>query len=171
MQRIANLFFYLVFAAVLTSCGQQTNSPAGIAEQFWDAVQANDVEKARSLAVAGTMDNVRLDETDDGPGKKEFGDAEIADDTASVPTHFTGIDYDLNFATVLEREGGQWRVDYNATVNSMIAASLKLMGEAISDAMKEGTEEVGKALSEGARELGKALEGIAKELDSEKSSD
>lgn len=164
---------YFVAVLVLAGCGQQAKTPAGVAERFWDAMVVDDLETAKSLAVAGSMDDVTLDGGGSKPGTREYGIAEINDAIAIVPTWFANMDDgdvpEINFTTTLRREGEEWKVDFNATTASMFGASLKKMSEApseaVGDAIKEGAEEIGKALSEGMQESGKAVEETAKDIE------
>ena len=130
------------------------NLPESVAKAFWQAVRASDIEKAQSFAMPGHL----KDMTFKGEMMKSLSlsKPEIIGNTAVVPTELVtakdgGKEDTHIFNTMLALIDGQWRVDYNKTMVSLVGfdpnellqgmkEGLEGMGEAMGEAMKEGFE-------------------------------
>ena len=139
------------------------NLPESVAKAFWQAVRKSDLEKAQSFAMLGHL----KDMTFKGEMMKSLSlsKPEIIGNTAVVPTELVmakdgGKEDTHIFNTMLALIDGQWKVDYNKTMVSLIGfdpnelmqgmkEGLEGMGEAMGEAMKEGLEGMGEAMKEG----------------------
>ena len=148
---------------LLAACGSSSNSPESVADAFWQAVRKSDLEKAQSFAMPGHL----KDMTFKGEMMKSLSlsKPEIIGNTAVVPTELVtakdgGKEDTHIFNTMLALIDGQWKVDYNKTMVSLIGfdpnelmqgmkEGLEGMGEAMGEAMKEGLEGMGEAMKEG----------------------
>jgi hypothetical protein len=149
--------FPIVLALLAASCAN-TMSQEDVAREFWNAMAAKDIAKAKTFAKPGTMEGVSANE---GPGVEtiEFKPVKMESGQALVPTVLTGIKDGqrqiLSFDTVLEEDAGAWKVDFDKTTTSMLGFSMQemmeSMGKAMGEAMKGMGEAVGKGLGDAAQ--------------------
>lgn len=175
MKRLAEKAVLAVMPTVVVACGFLTPGPERVAQDFWDASVDGDFETASEYVTESSRS--LMDRAEDAPEVEdvELGDAAIEGDRATVPTTLTAIindrPFDLEFETVLEREGRAWKVDLRATSGQMIS---QVMGGAAGEFMSQIGESLGqqmggmmeglmKGLAEGMEEMGK---GIQQALDS-----
>ncbi len=152
--------------ALVTGCSVPANE---IAERFWTAVQAGDLQTARQFTsassvglVAETVKALVIDEV-------LIGETLRNDRLAIVRTSiWTSTDVDalrISFDTHLVREEGVWRVDLGEThaevTGAVFAANVRQVGEA----MDEGMKELSEALERGAADLKAAIRGALRDLD------
>ncbi len=144
----------IMITALALGLGACASTPGEeqVARQFWDAMAAGDMERAKTYAKPGTMDGVTASE---GPKVERIDLQGVKTDGGStvVPTRIVGTKdgkrEELSFDTVLERDNGVWKVDFDKTLESMLGFSLKGTMEAMGKAMGEALEGVGKAVGEG----------------------
>ena len=144
---------------LLAACGSSSNSPESVADAFWQAVRKSDLEKAQSFAMLGHLKDMTLK----GEMMKSLSlsKPEIIGNTAVVPTELVtakdgGKEDTHIFNTMLALIDGQWKVDYNKTMVSLIGFDPNelMQGrkeglEGMGEAMKEGLEGMGEAMKEG----------------------
>ena len=152
---------------LLAACGSSSNSPESVADAFWQAVRKSDLEKAQSFAMPGHL----KDMTFKGEMMKSLSlsKPEIIGNTAVVPTELVmakdgGKEDTHIFNTMLALIDGQWKVDYNKTMVSLIGfdpnelmQGMKEGLEGMGEAMKEGLEGMGEAMKEGLEGMGEAM--------------
>ena len=133
---------------LLAACGNSSNSPESVADAFWQAVRKSDLEKAQSFAMPGHL----KDMTFKGEMMKSLSlsKPEIIGNTAVVPTELVmakdgGKEDTHIFNTMLALIDGQWKVDYNKTMVSLIGFD----PNELMQGMKEGLEGMGEAMKEG----------------------
>lgn len=153
----------IVFSLILfvgACAGDLHPSQQEVARDFWTAMEAKDLAKAKTYAKKGTMDNVspnndaKMDKVEIRPSKVENG-------LTVVPTTVTstqnGEQKTTSFNTVLEQEDGEWKIDFEKTSTSIMGFSMQDMmegmGKAMGDAMKGVGEAVGKGLGGGEKTL------------------
>ena len=124
------------------------NLPESVAKAFWQAVRKSDLEKAQSFAMPGHL----KDMTFKGEMMKSLSlsKPEIIGNTAVVPTELVmakdgGKEDTHIFNTMLALIDGQWKVDYNKTMVSLIGFD----PNELMQGMKEGLEGMGEAMKEG----------------------
>lgn len=149
-------FTVLLIAACATSLSKQD-----VARDFWTAMAAKDIAKAKTFASAGSLDGVSPNnENDNTIDKVDLRPAKESDGLTVVPTIVTsmenGQEKTLSFDTVMIKENGEWKVDFEKTTNSMLGFSMKDMMEGMGKAMGEAMGNAMKGLGEG---IGKGLEG------------
>ena len=136
---------------------------------------AGDMAVAKKLATAGSMDGVSINDRE--VTNLQFGDVREEGGYALVTTAFDSVNPDsvnssstvaMSFETVLEQEQGQWRVNFNRTVQSMLGSSFQQLQNALSESITEAGESIGKAVDEvmadAVEEMSGALQGAAKEM-------
>lgn len=162
----------LLFAAVVSLAACSADStPESVTKQFWQAMAEGDTDRAKKLASADSQRGVSKH------GQTEmtdllFGDAVIDGGSARVPTAYqrstANRDLVMKFDTVLVREDEQWKVEYDASMRSMLANSFNNLGTALQGNIEEMGdavgEVVGEAMTEAAQEFNRALQDFAEEM-------
>ena len=169
-QKIGYLLLVLMFAATLAGCSDN-NSPTVVSQSFWQAMAAGNLAAAKKLATAGSMDGVSV--TDDREVTNlQFGDVSEEGGYTLVATEFdsvnSGSTVAMSFETVLEQEQGQWRVNFNRTIKSMLGSSFEQLQNALSESITEAGESIGEAVNEvmvdTVEEMSDVLQGAAEEM-------
>lgn len=157
MSRYLSAMFLSSVLLLLTACaGQQKLSQQEVALDFWSAMAAKDLDKAKSFSAKGSMEGVTPN-NEDSIEKINIKQATVKNGLNVVPTTVTatekGEEKTHSFDTVMVEEDGQWKVDFEKTMTSMMGFSMQEMmegmGKAMGEAMKGVGEAVGKGLSGG----------------------
>jgi hypothetical protein len=160
LKHLGKAIIFSLISLISACAGVPHPSQQEVARDFWTAMEAKDLAKAKTYAKKGTMDNVSpsndaiMDKVEIKPSKVENG-------LTVVPTTVTatqnGEQKTTSFNTVLEQEDGEWKVDFEKTSTSIMGFSMQDMmegmGKAMGEAMKGVGEAVGKGLSGGQKPL------------------
>jgi hypothetical protein len=154
MNKVMAIFWAIGFL-IISACAAQ-KSQQEIASDFWAAMMADDIAKARTFAKQGSMDNVTPKESAKME-KVEIRHAREENGLTYVPTTMIGMENGkpkrLTFDTIMEKEGGEWKVDFDKTSTSIIGVSMDAamdgMGKAMGKAMGEAMQGVGEAVNKG----------------------
>ncbi|MDX1578937.1 MAG: hypothetical protein R3266_10645, partial [Gemmatimonadota bacterium] len=107
----------LLAGFALSSCGGE--GPESVAQRFWEAAQARDVETVEALSIPSENASFDFEDEDTAVGSIEVGNAEIEGDRAEVPTRLEMVgqemELEVDFATVVARHEGEWLVDLDET--------------------------------------------------------
>ncbi len=120
-----------------------------VAKGFWDAINADDIYTARSYATKKSGDSLELKKRDtSSSGKVTFGDVKNEGDMTIIETIIQASEgetkLEFPIKTVLVKEDGQWKVDFDQTLMSMFGG---VVGEMI-EGFKKGFEEIGKSMAD-----------------------
>jgi len=141
-------------------------SQLAVAKGFWDAMNAKDIQAARSFVTKGSADKLQIKEKDTTAScKVTFGDIKIEDNKTTIDTTMQTNDgtteFQVQMQTILTKEEGQWKVDAEQTMMSMFGGAMgemmKGLGNALEEGFKKGFEEMGKSMAEG---MQKGIEGM-----------
>ncbi len=157
----------------LVSCGLFSPEPKTVAEKFWLAMQANDLEKVRELITPdGLKDLSEVDGDEIKIDSFELGEVLKGETNSYVMVTIVGPDFNLTFKTALQKVSGEWKVNYKETMDELMRAQIREMGnafrEGIEDAGTEMAEQfkgVAEALKQGMQEMKKAMDESLKEMD------
>ncbi len=134
------------------------DSQMAVAKGFWDAMNAKDVQAARSFVTKGSADKLHIKEEDTtATCKVTFGDIKIEDNKTTIETTMQTNDgtteFQVQMQTILAKEEGQWKVDAEQTMMSMFGGAMgemmKGLGKALEEGFKKGFEEMGKSVAGG----------------------
>src|SRR3990172_2931885 len=141
------------------------------AKGFWDAMNAKDIQAIRLYVTKESADKLQIKEKDT-PGYCEatFGNIKIEDDKTIIDTTMHTNEWTTEFQvqmqTILVKEDGQWKVDANQTMMSMLGGAMGEMmnglGKALEEGFKKGFEEMGKSMAEG---MQKGVEAMTQDSD------
>lgn len=159
----------LVFSLSVTACNQ-SESPADISKQFWDAVQARDMESAKLVATWDTVAYLKFLNTDKlHPERFELGEQMVGDTRAEVATILytsklgkSGIK--LPGVTVLVKTDKGWLVNVKKSMASVVKHSANNVFDQLNGLMQEGIKDLDTSFSEAMNELSSTLEESAEEL-------
>lgn len=129
---------------------ESTDNQLAVAKKFWDAMNAGDIQTARSYATKKSGAGLQLKRNDtSGGGKVSFGNVKIEDNRTVIETIIQASEgetqLEFPIETILVKEDGQWKVDFDQTLMSMLGG---VVGEMI-EGLKKGFEEMGKSMAEG----------------------
>ncbi|MCF6189380.1 MAG: hypothetical protein L3J51_02755 [Cocleimonas sp.] len=177
--KIAHFFILLISLVIITTgvggCSQP-DSPKGVSEQFWEAVQKRDMESAKGLSTWDTVDYLKYLKTQKlHPERYELGEVMLGETRAEVATVlYTQKQGKSGFkvpgVTILVKTDKGWLVDVKKTLNSVVKHTIDNVFDQLNGFMQEGIKELDKSLSESMGEVGRALEEGTQELKKEFSS-
>ena len=133
-------------------------SQLAVAKGFWDAMNAKDVQAARSFVTKESADKLHIKEEDTTAScKVDFGNIKIEDNKTTIETTMQTNDgtteFQVQMQTILVKEEGQWKVDAEQTMMSMFGGAMgemmKGLGKALEEGFKKGFEDMGKSMAEG----------------------
>lgn len=176
--------FLIVFLLLLASAGCSVpTTPDGVARKFWAAVVRQDEEGARRWVTEVGRSGVDLSRGRWRDAVVTFGDIRIKGDDASIETRVVLPEQKeappIELHTVLTRENGQWKVDYEKTMESLaernpfadLVKELKRFSEQLSGNVNRALSDLEKNLPEIEKELkgfgdsvGKALQQTISEV-------
>ncbi|MGV6816300.1 MAG: hypothetical protein ACWA44_03405 [Thiotrichales bacterium] len=152
-------------ALLLAACGQEPG-PEEVTEAFWQAVVDGDAQKMQELAAENSLENPKLlDNSEKMLTSFETGEATINGDQAEVPTtligNHNGKETRMPVTTFLVKQEDGWKVDGQASVNTMVSSSIELMMQSMTDNLSSMGEELNNAISSGMSEfMGGIQEGM-----------
>lgn len=158
-QRILSLpILYLLASG---GCGA-AGGPESVASGFWDAVMAGDKESAKKYATKNSVAEMELEpKKPDEDRAIEFGKPVESNGQVSIPTTLVtttnGQAQRVPLNTVLVKEDGNWKVDWNQTMASMLGGMMGEMMKGMSDAMKGMSDEMGKSFEEMGKSYDEAM--------------
>lgn len=168
MRRTMLSLCLLTFAFIAVGCGGAGgDEAANVARGFWDALEAGDVETAKTFSTASSASSLRMTENmQDKDVSVTLGATVNEEGTTfvetTVLTRNEETEMNIPMKTVLVQENDAWKVDVDQTMMSLfggaMAEMMKGMGEAMGDAMQGMGEEVGKAMQEGIESMGEGTE-------------
>ncbi len=157
----------------LVSCGQFGSDPRTVAEDFWLAMQANDLDEARELITPDSLDEFSEIKPDEIKiDSFELGEVLEGETQSYVTVSIVSPDFNQTFKTALQNVDGDWKVNYKETMGELMRVQIKEMGdtfrEGIENAGKEIAEQfkgVAEAMKQSMQEMGKAMDESLNEAD------
>ena len=162
----------VALALSLVGCGGPSREPGEVAEAFWLAVLAEDLDGVRAISTEETAAELDLAMLELN-ATVTFGDTVEGDGAATVATQLQdpgGAEPAVEVPTVLTLEDGEWRVDATQTLEgarrelvSGVAQDIRQLGEEIRQELEAAVQELRKEVPELRRDL-EALGQVAQEL-------
>ncbi len=150
---------FLLGLTLLTACGG--NDPVAVADKFWDAMEDRDADEARKYMTRASASNLQIKDSDEKYDIELGKVTENDDDTVSIATTLKkegGKEAAIQLNTIVVKEEGQWKVDYNQTMLSMFGGAMQQMMQGLGKAMQQGAEGMNKAMQERMDEAAKAVQ-------------
>jgi len=129
-----------------------------VAKGFWDAMNAKDIQAVRLYVTKESADKLQIKDKDVTANcKVTFGNIKIEDDKTIIDTTMQTnegtTEFQVQMQTILVKEDGQWKVDADQTMMSMLGGAMGEMmnglGKTLAEGFKKGFEEMGKSMAEG----------------------
>ena len=147
----------ILLAAALGLALGCAERPGSVAESFWEAVAASDVERAMSLSEGGSARRIERLAERRALTDIEVGEPVVEGDTAEVETRLLRGGSPLSFTTRLVRIDGDWKVDESDSSQAFRAAIVEASMAGLNDVLSEGAEVVGEAVEEGLDQAAEAM--------------
>lgn len=166
-------FLSITMTFLLLSACNKPETPKSVANDFWEAVQQKDMEKAKNLSSWDTVDYLRyLNAEKIHPERFELGEEIVTEENAEVETLlYSGKQGQTSIKipgkTLLVKTEQGWRVNVKSTLGSVVRHTVDNVFEQLNGMMREGVKELDKALSESIKDIGDALEESTNELKKE----
>ena len=145
-------FSVAALCILLSACASNQPSQQEVARDFWTAMAIKDLAKAKTYAKSGTMDGVTSN-NDSTVEKIDIKPAMEKNGVTVVPTTVTatenGEQKTRTFDTIMDKENGEWKVDFEKTSVSMLGFSMSEMIQGVGKAMGEVMKGVGEAVGKG----------------------
>lgn len=146
-----------LFTILLTGCGQEP-SPEEITEGFWQAVIDGNAEEMQAFAADNSLENPGLlDNSEKMLVAFETSEATITGERAEVPTvligNHNGQKTRMPVTTFLIKQEDGWKVDGQASVNTMVSSSIELMMQSMTHNLSSMGQELNNAISSGMNEF------------------
>jgi hypothetical protein len=171
--RAHGVFVGVLMAIVLLGGCVKPLAPQDVADRFWRAIVADQPAKTRRYVLTRDRDQVGQADAVLPISRYTLGRIVIDGESANVATEIT-LDGDqpvtLTIDTVMSREDGQWRIDYQATVAEIstrgelarIIQQIGNIGETLKQGVEQSVDEMKRALPDIESEL-RRLEGEIKQ--------
>lgn len=153
----------------VVGCADNANDPKTIADQFWKAVITNDMETAKNLT---TWDSVSylsyLKSAKLNPQRYELGEVAMLENNtkAEIATVLHGGELGnvaIPVRTVLVQADGQWRVNVQTTLGSLIQGTMGAVVNELNGLLQQGLKGLDETMNNTLNGLGKQLnEGLDK---------
>ncbi|MGE0482733.1 MAG: hypothetical protein AB7Q81_01190 [Gammaproteobacteria bacterium] len=152
-----NAVIIVVLALAMLGGCVKPLAPQDVADRFWRAIVAKQPAKTRRYVLERDRDQVRQGDEVLPISRYALGRIVIDGESASVATEIT-LDGDqpvtLTIDTVMAREDGQWRIDYQATVAEIssrgelarIIQQIGNLGETLKQGVQQSMDDMKRAL-------------------------
>ena len=147
--------------------GGGSDGPTNVAQSFWQAAQAGDMELAQTFATGSESVSLNTPEGGDaGITNVQFGDAIIDGEAAAVPTTITNTmaseqPTDLSINTSLVQVDGEWKVDLDKTMDEVMrgimGVSMTDMAQAMGNAMVGAVEGMADGMQNAAEQMADSM--------------
>ena len=160
---ITHFIVYLLCGLILTACVPNL-TPMEVSERFWTAVKNKDVNEVKKYIAPGTVSNNESDNllpVDD----VKLGRTVIDGDRAWIDTMVVTVgkeSFEVPLETKLLKHQEQWKVDYDATVESL--SKDNAIARAI-DGLADISEQLADNLDQSLEEMQKAIPEVKKEIE------
>ena len=165
--------FFALFLLVNTACSKP-GTPQDVAAGFWKSIQSMDVNLLYKNVAKDTVKQYKLDDIPP-VGKVFLGETVIEEDRAWIETSVEMIDkenLEVPMRTVLVSQGEQWKVDYDATVQSLtlnneiaeLFSHANELGDRFMESFNDVIDEYQKTVPEIERELYRLEENIRSQI-------
>lgn len=119
------LLLVAVTFLALGCSGSKLSDPKAVADQFWSATKTGKVEAIKPYVTQASLSHDMMKEDAQATtGSYTLGEAKIENDTATVPTALKDNEINIEFQTVVVKEGKAWKVDVEKTMMTMFNGAM-----------------------------------------------
>lgn len=126
MLKMTGKALLLVVTLLAIGCSGSTQSdPKAVADQFWSATKTGKVEAIKPFVTAASLSHDMMKEdAQTTTGSYTLGEAKVENDTASIPTALKDNEVNIEFQTIVVKEGTAWKVDVEKTMMTMFNGAM-----------------------------------------------
>jgi hypothetical protein len=165
----------LAALSLLAACTGGGEDAVTVADNFWTALQNQDLETAKSYATEDTRESLTINEQASdqevevtlGEATEENGETTVE---TTIQTSGEGSSMTMPMRTILVMESGAWKVDVDRTMMSMFGGAMGEMMEGMKGAMEGMGEAMAEGMEEGMKETGETVQDSSEEM-AERSTD
>ena len=161
----------LLVIPVISSCSATVDTPAQVAEKYWQAIQQGDTTTAKKY-ISNNSEN-RLETQLNQFKTEKINDISITKDSISVVTTINPMakatEKKKSFNTAMTFENNQWKVDLSNThipVAKISEDNLQKLAEKLSESMQKSVDSIEEVMGEGMNLLNDALREGSEEMGS-----
>lgn len=120
----ALLLVAMTFLAIGCS-GSTQSDPKAVADQFWSATKTGKIETIKPFVSQASLSHEMMKEDAQATtGNYTLGEAKIENDMASIPTALKDNEVNIEFQTIVIKEGDAWKVDVEKTMMTMFNGAM-----------------------------------------------
>ncbi len=175
--KFLQLGIIVLLSTLLLACTPpKPKTPMAVAEAFWHAALAGDIDTAKQYLTPDSRDNFKII-LQSSKDYVELGEQSISAQRAEILTQLVQHQSDQNKArrtalrTILVNQQGHWLVDFNQTRDSMLGTELQSALEQFSKTMREtidkGVQIMGESMKKELEQMEKSMQELNQELDRE----
>ena len=175
--KFLQLGIIVLLSTLLLACTPpKPKTPMAVAEAFWHAALAGDIDTAKQYLTLDSRDNFKII-LQSSKDYVELGEQSISAQRAEILTQLVQHQSDQNKArrtalrTILVNQQGHWLVDFNQTRDSMLGTELQSALEQFSKTMREtidkGVQIMGESMKKELEQMEKSMQELNQELDRE----
>ncbi|GEM_PF-4281656 len=175
--KFLQLGIIVLLSTLLLACTPpKPKTPMAVAEAFWHAALAGDIDTAKQYLTPDSRDSFKII-LQSSKDYVELGEQSISAQRAEILTQLVQHQSDQNKArrtalrTILVNQNGHWLVDFNQTRDSMLGTELQSALEQFSKTMREtidkGVQIMGESMKKELEQIEKSMQELNQELDRE----
>ena len=175
--KFLQLGIIVLLSTLLLACTPpKPKTPMAVAEAFWHAALAGDIDTAKQYLTPDSRDSFKII-LQSSKDYVELGEQSISAQRAEILTQLVQHQSDQNKArrtalrTILVNQQGHWLVDFNQTRDSMLGTELQSALEQFSKTMREtidkGVQIMGESMKKELEQMEKSMQELNQELDRE----
>ena len=175
--KFLQLGIIVLLSTLLLACTPpKPKTPMAVAEAFWHAALAGDIDTAKQYLTPDSRDSFKII-LQSSKDYVELGEQSISAQRAEILTQLVQHQSDQNKArrtalrTILVNQNGHWLVDFNQTRDSMLGTELQSALEQFSKTMREtidkGVQIMGESMKKELEQMEKSMQELNQELDRE----
>jgi hypothetical protein len=118
------LLLIMTFLAIGCS-GSTQSDPKAVADQFWSATKTGKIVTIKPYVSQASLSHEMMKEDAQATtGNYSLGEAKIENDMTTIPTSLKDNEVNIEFQTIVVKEGNAWKVDIEKTMMTMFNGAM-----------------------------------------------
>lgn len=174
--RLSWFYLAILLIALIHGC-DNPETPQEVAQNFWNAIKVQDIDTARKYSTVATRDSIELSEELFHDAIVTFGKIIIDGSKTTIETTLqtskNSSEAIVPLLTILKKEEGVWRVDYEETKNTIkddislseMVNDLRKLGEELSNNVNETLSKLKQKIPEIEKKVQNHIKITSKEIE------